>query len=193
MEKIIAGFVLLLMVPGGVNANPVVYTPLGSDNLGVVAVAAAVKINLKNWKVTHKLESGSAPEHMIVSKDEKTIYVTNPRTGKIAAVAVDSGKTIKRYSIGKAVHGLDMGDDGKTFFASSKKDNKLVTVDTETDVQRELALSPAPYHLNTITDTGKVYVSSRKKPAIWVADQKTINQIWRNQVASWRGASDGDR
>jgi len=70
-----------------------------------------------------------------------------------------------------------MGDDGKTFFASSKKENKLVAVDTETGKQRELVLSPAPYHLNTITGTGKIYVSSRKKPLIWVVDQKTMKKI----------------
>jgi len=135
------------------------------------------EIDLKNWKVTRKLESGPAPEHMIFSKDEKTIYVTNPRVGKIAAVAVDSGKVIKSFSIGKAAHGLDMGEDGKTFFASTTKENKLVAVDTETGKQRELSLTPAPYHLNTITGTGKVYVSSRNKPIIWVVDQKTMKKI----------------
>ncbi len=135
------------------------------------------EIDLKNWKVTRKLESGPAPEHMIFSKDEKIIYVTNPRIGKVAAVAIESGKIIKKYTIGKATHGLDMGDDGKTFFASSKKENKLVAVDTETGVQRELSLLPEPYHLNTITGTGKVYVSSRKKPIIWVVDQKTMKKV----------------
>jgi len=99
------------------------------------------------------------------------------RAGKIAVVSVKSGKLIKSYAIGKAVHGLDIGDDGKTLFVSSKKDNKLVAVNTETGEKTELALSPSPYHLNTIHGTGKVYVSSRKKPIIWVIDQKTMKII----------------
>jgi len=135
------------------------------------------EIDLKSWKIKRKLESGPAPEHMVFSRDQKTIYVTNPRVGKIAVISVASGKIVKSYPIGKAAHGLDIGDDGKTLFVSSKKEDKLVAVNTETGVKRELALSPAPYHLNTITGTGKVYVSSRKKPVIWVVDQKTMKKI----------------
>ncbi len=132
------------------------------------------EIDLANWKVTRTLESGPAPEHMVFSRDQKIIYVSNPRVGRVSAISVENGKIIKTYKIGKATHGLDMGDDGKTFFASSKKENKLVAVNTETGEKRELTLSPAPYHLNTITGTGKIYVSSRKKPLIWVVNQKTM-------------------
>ena len=135
------------------------------------------EVNLINWKVKHSLESGPAPEHMAFSRDEQTIYVTNPRKGEIAAISVKSGKLLMSYTIGKAVHGLDIGDDGKTIFVSSKQDNKLVAVDTETGKKRELVLSPSPYHLNTIPGTGKVYVSSSKKPVIWVVDQKTMENI----------------
>jgi len=135
------------------------------------------EINLNSFKVTRRLDSGPAPEHMVFSNDEKTIYITNPRAGKVAVVSVKTGKVVKSYSIGKAVHGLDIGDDGKTLFVSSKKEDKLVAVDTETGKRRELKLSPAPYHLNTITGMGKVYVSSRKKPVIWVIDQKSMKEI----------------
>ncbi len=145
------------------------------------------EIDLANWTVTRKLESGPAPEHMVFSKDQKIIYITNPRVGRVSAVSVKTGKIIKTYKIGKAAHGLDMGDDGKTFFASSKKENKLVAVNTETGEKRELALSPAPYHLNTITGTGKVYVSSRKKPLIWVVDQNTLKVIGEIKLPGGEG------
>ena len=69
------------------------------------------------------------------------------------------------------------GDDGKTLLVSSKKGDKVVTVHSETGNKRELDLSPASYHLNTINGTGKVYVSSRKKPAIWVIDQNDLKVV----------------
>jgi len=145
------------------------------------------EIDLKAFKVIRKLNSGPAPEHMVFSRDEKTIYVTNPRAGKVSAVSVESGEIIKSFKIGKAVHGLDMGDDGKTLFVSSKKEDKLVSVDTETGHKRELKLSPAPYHLNTITGTGKVYVSSRKKPVIWVIDQASMKKIGTIKLPAGEG------
>ena len=146
-----------------------------------------VEIDLVNWEVNRKFEAGAAPEHMAFSRDEKIIYVTNPPKGKVSAISVESGKILKEYDTGKATHGLDMGDDGKTFFASSKKGNTLVAVNTETDEQRKLSLSPAPYHLNTIKGTGKVYVSSRKKPVIWVVDQKSLELIGEIKLPAGEG------
>lgn len=133
-----------------------------------------VEINLHTWEVARTLESGPAPEHIVFSGDESLIFAANPRGGDVSVISVKTGKIITAYSIGQGVHGLDIGDDGKTLFVSSKKDNKLVSIDTHTQKKTELDLSPAPYHLNTISGTGKVYVSSRKKPIIWVVDQKTL-------------------
>jgi len=141
----------------------------GSNNI--------VELDLSSWKIRRTLESGPAPEHMVFSSDEKTIYDTNARSGTISAVSVGSGKVTDTYKIGSDVHGLDIGDDGHTLYISSKKDNKFVALDTRDGSKREKPLSPAPYHLNTITRTGKVYVSSRKKPIIWVIDQKSLKVI----------------
>jgi len=132
------------------------------------------EIDLKTWEVTRSLESGPSPEHMTFSSDESKIFVTNPRAGNVAVISRDNGKLLKSYEVGQSVHGLDIGDDGKTLFVSSKKDEKLVSIDTVSGDKRELALSPSPYHLNTIPGTGKVYVSSRNSPKIWVIDQNSL-------------------
>ncbi len=138
----------------------------GSNNIS--------EIDLVAMKVIRTLEAGASPEHMIFSGDESTIFVTNPRIGKVSAVSVASGSIVESYAIGTDVHGLDIGDDGTTLFVSSKKDDKLVAVDTQTGSMKTLSLVSAPYHLNTIRGTGKVYVSSRSKPVIWVIDQKKL-------------------
>lgn len=135
------------------------------------------EIDLKSWKPGRTLEAGPSPEHMVFSSDEKTIYVTNPRAGTVSAVSVSSGKVIKSFDIGPDVHGLDIGDDGMTLFVSSKKGETLTALDVASGKKRTLPLAPAPYHLNVIHGTGKVYVSSRKKPVIWVIDQKTLKLI----------------
>lgn len=135
------------------------------------------EIDLDKWTVTRSLDAGASPEHMVFSADESKIYVANPRIGKVSVVSVDKGKVVQQYDIGKSVHGLDISDDAGTLFVSSKKEDKLVAVDITDGSKRSIALSPAPYHLNTIHGTGKVYVSSRKKPLIWVVDQKTFKVV----------------
>lgn len=135
------------------------------------------EIDLQSWKPVRTLEAGPSPEHMVFSSNEKTIYVTNPRAGTVSAVSVSSGKVVKTFDIGPDVHGLDRGDDEKTLFVSSKKGETLTAIDTTNGKKRTIPLAPAPYHLNTIYGTGKVYVSSRKKPVIWVVDQKTLKLL----------------
>lgn len=146
-----------------------------------------VEIDLATWQVTRTLEGGASPEHMEFSKDEATIYVTNPRAGKVSAISVSEGTVANEYKIGKDVHGLDIGDDGKTLFVSSRKDDKLVAVDTQNGEMRSLPLVGAPYHLNAIDGTGKVYVSSRKKPVIWVVDQKTMKTLGEIKLPAGEG------
>jgi len=134
------------------------------------------EIDIKTWQVIRTLESGPSPEHMTFSRDNSIIYVANARAGKVSAILIKSGKIIKQFSIGKTVHGLDISDDGNTLFVSAKKDDRLVAINTATGAKREIQLSPAPYHVLNINGTGKLYVSSRGKPLIWVIDQKQFRQ-----------------
>ncbi len=135
------------------------------------------EVDLEKGEVKRRLEAGPAPEHLVFSADKRRIYATNPRAGTVSEVDIATGKVARTFPVGRSVHGLDMGDDGKTLFASSKKDNKLVAIDTETGNTRSIDLAPAPYHLNTIRGTGKVYVSSRKRPVIWVIDQASLKVL----------------
>lgn len=135
------------------------------------------EIDLSRWTVTRTLQGGPSPEHLVLSGDGQTIFATNPRAGTVSAVSLKTGKVTRSFRIGDGLHGLDIGDDGKTLFASARNEDKLVAINTSTGARRTLPLSPAPYHLDTIHGTGKVYVSSSKQSVIWVVDQKTMKLI----------------
>lgn len=159
----------------GASPNHTVVTRDGSrafvSNSGAGTIT---EIDLKSWAVTHTLEAGPAPEHLVLAADESTAYALDPRAGSITAVSVQSGKAITTFALGGKLHGLDIGDDGRRLFVSDLAGNRLIALDPRDGSRRELALSPAPYHLNTIHGTGKVYVSSRNDPVIWVVDQNSL-------------------
>jgi len=131
-------------------------------------------IDTKNWIVSKNIIVGKGPEHIIMSPDEKFIYTSNGRAGTISVVSLDQQKVVKTFKVGRSPHGIDISADGNTLFASAKKDNKLVAIDVKTGKQRSLKLNPAPYHVKVIGNTGKIYVSSRKKPFVWVVDAKKL-------------------
>lgn len=145
------------------------------------------EIDVPTWRVTRTLEGGPAPEHVVLSADEKTLYTLNPRVGTVSAASASTGKISQTYKIGANLHGLDISDDGRTLFITSVTENKLVALDLRTDAQRVLKLSPDPYHLNTIRGTGKVYVSSRSAPTVWVVDQKTLKLIGTIKLPAGEG------
>lgn len=139
-------------------------------------------IDTATWKVARTLKAGPGPEHMVLSQDEATIYVINPQAATVSAVDVATGTVKRSYHLGGKLHGLDISDDGSTLFVSNRRDEKLIALDPRTDTRRVLGLSPAPYHLETIEGTGKVYVSSSTSPKIWVIDQKTAQLLGEIEI-----------
>lgn len=135
------------------------------------------EIDTANWIVTRNFLAGTAPEHLVLSPDEGRLYLNNVGTGKVSVIDLAAGKVIKTYTVGKQPHGIDLSDDGKTLYVAAKGDNTLVAIDLAGGGQRTIRLAPAPYHVTTIRGTGKVYVSSRKKPILWVVDQKDLKVL----------------
>jgi YVTN family beta-propeller protein len=135
------------------------------------------EIDTADWKVTRTLDAGASPEHMLLAPDGKRLYVANARSGAVSAVSLETGKVEREYEMGKRLHGLDISDDGRWLFVSLISEDKLVALDPQTDVRRVLPLAPAPYHLGAVRGTGKLYVSSRKEPKIWVVDQTSLEVL----------------
>ena len=151
------------------------------------------EIDLLTWRVTRPLEGGPAPEHVVLSADEKILYTLNPRAGTVSAVSAATGKISQTYKIGANLHGLDLGDDGRTLFISSVTENKLVALDTSTGAQRVLALSPAPYHLNTIHGAGKVLCIQPQRTHGLGRGPEHAQAHRHDQAPGGRRPPDGDR
>jgi len=134
-------------------------------------------IDTETWTVTRALKAGPGPEHLVLSKDDKSLFVTNPGAGTVTAIDLVTGEIARKFQLDTKLHGLDISDDGTTLFVTSKGADKFIALDPITDTRRVLSLSPAPYHLETIEGTGKVYVSSSKSPKLWVIDQKTAKLV----------------
>ncbi|HCZ14484.1 MAG TPA: hypothetical protein DHV85_07765 [Candidatus Accumulibacter sp.] len=149
--------------------------------------ATISEIDTADWKVIRTLEAGASPEHMVFAPDGKQIYVANARSGEVSAVSIATGKVERSYAMGKRLHGLDISDDGRSLFVSVISDDKLVALDPQTDARRVLPLAPAPYHLGAVRGTGKLYVSSRKEPKIWVVDQTSLEVLGSIQLPGGEG------
>ena len=121
-----------------------------------------------------KIPAGRSPEHIVLSPDERFIYAVVPADGIVSRVDLAQGKVTDVYPIGRDSHGVELSDDGRLLYATSKGENQLVVHSLASGERRTVALEPAPYHVTTARGTGKLYVSSRDSSQIWVLDQQTL-------------------
>lgn len=73
------------------------------------------RIDLRDFSKTF-IPVGSNPRALVLSPDEKTLYVTLNISGKVAAWSLEKNKMIKTVSTGKAARSLDISDDGSALF-----------------------------------------------------------------------------
>ncbi len=140
------------------------------------------EIEIDQWLVRRNFKVGATPEHMVFSKDEKTLYVINVGDNSVTAVLIADGKSIGSISVGNGPHGIDISDDGKRLFVSNKKGNSLTFIDIDSGTTDARSFAPDPYHIKSIKGTGKLYISSRSQPWIWVVDQKSLEIISKIQI-----------
>jgi DNA-binding beta-propeller fold protein YncE len=135
------------------------------------------EIAIDQWEVRRSFRVGTTPEHMVFSQDEKILYVINVGDNSVSAVSIADGKFIGSFSVGNGPHGIDISDDGKRLFVSNKKGNSLTLIDIDSGTTDSRSFAPDPYHIKSIEGTGKLYISSRSQPWIWVVDQKSLKVV----------------
>lgn len=168
-----------LSVRGFVRTGPVpnyaAFSPDGSavyiSNSGNGTVS---EIGTDGWDVRRNLPAGESPEHLVVSPDARNLYVANVDAGTVTEITLDAGGVARTIAIGGELHGLDVSDDGGTLFVSGRGENKLVAVDLKSGATHTGWPGLSPYHLTVIPGTGKLYVSSRDEPKVWVIDQASL-------------------
>jgi YVTN family beta-propeller protein len=77
--------------------------------------AGVHRIDLRDFSKTF-IPVGSNPRAIVLSPDEKTLYVTLNISGKVAAWDLVAGKLIKTVSTGKAARSLDISADGSALY-----------------------------------------------------------------------------
>ncbi len=132
-------------------------------------------LSTSDWRVLGEIDVGGAPEHMVVSADGIRLYVVDADAGKVTEVALPILAVRNIYAVGKSPHAAEVPMDRRWLFVTVKGEDKLVRIDFDSGGRRSIELKPAPYHLEHADVVGKLYVSSRKEPKIWVLDPRTLS------------------
>jgi YVTN family beta-propeller protein len=108
-----------------------------ADGIGVVDLATG--------KLLRTFESGQDPESLDVSRDGKTLYVSNEETAETSVLDVASGKVARRIPVGREPEGVTVRPDGKAVYVTSETDSEVAAIDTRTfKVLAHIPAGPRP-------------------------------------------------
>ncbi len=171
-------FTLTAFVPTGSMPN---YAAFGSDpnivyvsNTGNGTIS---EVDLGRGIVLRNMVAGSAPEHLVIDADKSVIYVADADAGNVLELSLKDGAVTRSFVIGGELHGMDLSDDRATLYVAGRGEDKIAAVALSTAAVTLAPLSPEPYHLTNVPGTGRMFVSSRAEPMVWIIDEATLASV----------------
>jgi len=152
----------------GPNPNYLVQRKGGTILVSNASNGTISEVDPQHWFVQRNIHVGGSPEHMVLSGDDKHLYVNDDAGGRALAVDLATGSVTAEYEIGAAPHGIGLSPDGRTLYATSQGDNRLVRISLADGKRHSTELSPAPYHLAVAPADGRILVTSRADPRLWI-------------------------
>lgn len=134
-----------------------------ADGVGVV--------DLKKRKLLKTLPSGQDPESFDLSRDGKTLYVSNEETAEMSVLDLRSGKVKHKVAVGHEPEGVTVRPDGKVVYVTSETDNQVTAVDTKKlKVLAQIATGPRPRAVVFTRDGLVAFVSCENGREVTVID-----------------------
>jgi YVTN family beta-propeller protein len=134
-----------------------------ADGVGVV--------DLATHKLVRTLPSGQDPESFDLSRDGKTLYVSNEETAEMSVLDLRTGKVTGRAPVGKEPEGVTVRPDGNAVYVTSEEENQVVAVDTRSlHVLAHIATGPRPRAIAFTRDGKTAFVSSENGALLTVID-----------------------
>jgi YVTN family beta-propeller protein len=124
---------------------------MSSGGVGFIPSESTGELNIIDWakpKVlkTITLPSGSRPMRVLLSPDEKRLYVSNGRAGTISVFDTHSYELLDTIKVGTRPWGIGVSPDGKFLFSANGPSNDVSVVDLSTNKElRRIKAGASPW------------------------------------------------
>jgi PQQ-dependent catabolism-associated beta-propeller protein len=147
----------------GVDESKLPPADRAADGVGIVDLGAR--------KLVKTLPSGQDPECFDVSRDGKTLYVSNEDAAKMTVVDLVTGKIKKTVDVGHEPEGVTLRPDGKVVYVTSEQDNLVVAIATDTfKVLAQMPTGPRPRSVAFTPDGKTAFVANENGAQVTVLD-----------------------
>jgi PQQ-dependent catabolism-associated beta-propeller protein len=94
------------------------------------------KVDMENYKILSKAkiaDEKAKPKDILLSLDEKTVYVAGGRANQVLVMDAEKMELIKAIPVGKRVWGLAMTSNGKRIFTTDGVSGTVSVIDTDSN------------------------------------------------------------
>ncbi len=95
---------------------------IGSDE---ILVDDLLEINLETGEIAKRIKVGSQPAALVLSPDEKLLYVLVKGESKFVVIDLSSGTIIDSCQVGPEAEGIALSNDGKRIFVSDNLEGNV--------------------------------------------------------------------
>jgi PQQ-dependent catabolism-associated beta-propeller protein len=147
----------------GVDESKLPPADRAADGVGVV--------DLRTHALMRTLRSGQDPESFDLSRDGKTLYVSNEETAEMTVLDLASGRVKRKVGVGHEPEGVTLRPDGKVVYVTSEQDNLVVAVATGTfKVLAQMPTGPRPRSVTFTRDGTTAFVTSENGAQVTLLD-----------------------
>ena len=134
-----------------------------ADGIGVV--------DLATFKLLRTLPSGQDPEAFDLSRDGKTLYISNEETAEVTVLDVATGKVTSKVPVGREPEGVTVRPDGKFVYVTCEGDSEVVAIDTATlKVVSKMHTEARPRSVVFTKDGSIAFATAERGGAVTILD-----------------------
>lgn len=132
-------------------------------------------VDLGSFRVVQRIALGAGePRRMVVSPDERTVYVAMDQSPRLVSVDLVKLQVVAEWDIGDGLHGLAQSDDGQRVVATSTSAGQVTVLDTARGtVLARHAVADTPLAVAWSSKSRQAYVASVNGDRLTVIDGQT--------------------
>jgi len=128
------------------------------------------ELDTTSLKLKGLLKSGSDPEQFDLSRDGKTLFVSNEDSATISVLNVASGAIESSIAVGKEPEGVRVSPDGKWIITTSESGNAIFIIDAQArKVVRSIPVGKRPRDVAYSKDMKMVYITGEFDGSVFTA------------------------
>lgn len=117
-------------------------------------------VDLASGRVERVLQAGTDPETFVLSKDGRTIYVSNEDSGSVSAIPTQGAGDRRSAKVGEEPEGVAVSADGTRLFVACESSDYVAMLDARTLAPRgTVALQGRPRSLLRSRDGKTIFVA----------------------------------